>query len=138
MTGLSLHDLFRELRYHKWTLYLFGRSDSPTLFAATFEWLTCTDVLIIRSEESATAYRTPRFPGTDVFRPTVVSWQYGADPVWTMRAVLTISPPGSADAPFQVLRPAPGSGVPADIGRPVTIRPTGLVQDPAPKRARRQ
>ncbi|MEA5358750.1 hypothetical protein VA596_04320 [Amycolatopsis sp., V23-08] len=135
VTGLSLDDLLTELRRRKWTLYLFGRPDSPDLYAATCRWLTYTDVLIIRDEHHATAYRTPTFPDTDVFRPSVVSWQYGADPLWTLRAVLTIGAPGQADAPFQVLAPAPDAGVPLEMGRPVTIRPTGLVQDPKPKTA---
>lgn len=135
MTGLGLDDLFRELRYHKWTLWLFGKRDAPTLYAATLHWNTCTDVLIIRSEDRATAYRTPRFPNADPFRPTVVSWQYGADALWTLRAVLTIGAPGRPDAPLQVLVPAPDAQVPLELGRPVTIRPTGLVQDPTPRRA---
>lgn len=135
VTGLSLDDLFTELRRRKWTLYLFGRPAAPDLYAATFRWPTCTDVLIIRDEHRATAYRTPSFPGSDVFRPSVVSWQYGAEPLWALRAVLTISAPGQADAPFQVLAPAPDSGVPLEMGRPVMIRPTGLVQDPTPKTA---
>ncbi|MYW95240.1 hypothetical protein G3I59_32740 [Amycolatopsis rubida] len=133
MTGLGLDDLFRELRYHKWTLWLFGRRDAPNLYAATLQWNTCTDVLIIRSEERATAYRTPRFPNADPFRPTVVAWQYGADALWALRAVLTIGAPGRADAPRQVLVPAPDAQVPLELGWPVTIRPTGLVQDPTPK-----
>ena len=132
-SGFSLDDLFAELRRRKWTLYLFGRPDAPDLYAATCRWTTCTDVLIIRDERHATAYRTPNFPGTDVFRPSVVSWQYGAEPLWTLRAVFTIGAPGEADSPFQVLAPAPDSGVPLELGRPVTIRPTGLVQDSTPK-----
>lgn len=63
MTGLSLEDLFTELRRRKWTLYLFGRPDAPDLYAATFRWPTCANVLIIRDEHGATAYRTPSFPG---------------------------------------------------------------------------
>lgn len=110
MSALSLNDLFAELRHRKWTLYLFGRADAPNLYAATCQWQTCADVFILRDERRATAYRTPRFPGMDIFRPTVVSWQYGAEPLWTLRAVLTIGAPGQADAPFQVLAPAPGSG----------------------------
>ena len=38
VTGLSLDDLFAELRRRKWTLYLFGRPDAPDFYAATFRW----------------------------------------------------------------------------------------------------
>ncbi|MDT8916182.1 hypothetical protein NYF13_35540, partial [Amycolatopsis sp. PS_44_ISF1] len=51
---------------------------------------------------------------------------------WTLRAVLTIGAPGQADAPFQVLTPHPKCFIPAEARTPATIRPTGLVQRPAP------
>jgi hypothetical protein len=65
----------------------------------------------------------PTFPDTDVFAPELVSWYYHASTAWTLRAVLTIDPPGHPDAPMEVLRPVPGCGVPmGDGGRSASGR----------------
>jgi hypothetical protein len=107
-------------------LYVFGPQDGPELVAAVFQWPTCADVLILRGEDDASAYRVPTFPDTDVFAPELVSWHYHSQAAWTLRAVLTIDPPGHARAPTGVLRPASGCFVPMEIRRSVTIRPTSL------------
>lgn len=130
MKAFVLADLLRELRRRRWTLYLFGPEDRPELYAATFQWATCADVIILRSEDDATAYRVPTYQNTDVFLPTLVSWQYHSAAVWALRAVLTIGAPGQADAPFELLKPHPKCLIPIEIRRPVTVRPTGLVQHP--------
>ncbi|GAB3494876.1 hypothetical protein GCM10027521_43670 [Amycolatopsis cihanbeyliensis] len=107
-------------------LYVFGPKNAPEAVAHVFQWDTCADVVILRGEDDATAYRVPTFPDTDVFAPELVSWHYHASAVWTLRAVLTIDRPGHPDAPMGVLRPVPGCGVPMEIRRPVGIRPTSL------------
>ncbi|WP_245976269.1 hypothetical protein [Amycolatopsis palatopharyngis] len=101
-------ELLTELRSRKWVLYVFGPHDGPDLVAAVFQWPTCADVLILRGEDEASAYRVPTFPGTDVFTPDFVSWQYHASAAWALRAVLTLDPPGHPRAPMAVLRPAAG------------------------------
>lgn len=105
-------------------LYVFGPQHGPDLVAAVFQWPTSADVLLLRGEDDASAYRVPTFPDTDVFAPMLVSWQYHAAAVWALRAVLTIEPPGHPQAPSGVLRPEPLCSVPMEIRRPVTIRPT--------------
>lgn len=119
-------ELLTELRCRKWVLYVFGPHDGPDVVAAVFQWSTCADVLILRGEDDASAYRVPTFPDTDVFAPDFVSWQYHAPAAWTLRAVLTLDPPGHPRAPMAVLRPAAGCAVPIGLRRPVTIRPTSL------------
>ncbi|MEV7551969.1 hypothetical protein AB0N89_20310 [Amycolatopsis sp. NPDC089917] len=131
MKSLSVDQLLEELRRRRWTLYFFGDPKAPHLIAAMFQWEVCADVLILRGEEDATAYRVPTFrEDDDVFLPGIVSWQYHSDPEWTLRAVLTIGVPGQADAPFALLRPDSLSKIPIELRRPVTIRPAGLVQRP--------
>ncbi|GAA4857112.1 MULTISPECIES: hypothetical protein [Saccharopolyspora] len=119
-------ELLTELRRRRWVLYVFGPRRAPEVVAATFHWTTCADVVLLRAEDDASAYRAPITPSTDVFAPDLVSWQYRAPAAWTLRAVLTLAPPGEPDAPLAVLRPEPGCHVPMDLRRPVTIRPTSL------------
>jgi hypothetical protein len=88
-------------------LYVFGPKDGPDVVAYVFQWSMCTEVVILRGEDDASAYRVPTFPETDVFTPPLVSWQYHAFAAWTLRAVLTIDPPGHPNAPTAVLRPRP-------------------------------
>lgn len=120
----EINELLNELRYRRWVLYMFGPKDGPDVVAYVFQWYMCADVVILRSENDASAYRVPTLPETDVFAPELVSWQYHASAAWTLRSVLTIDPPGHPRAPIAVLQPAPGCYVPMEQRRPVTIRPT--------------
>ncbi|WET76869.1 hypothetical protein P3102_22460 [Amycolatopsis sp. QT-25] len=131
-----MDELLGELARRRWTVYLFGPKGAPELIAATFQWPTCADVLILRSQDRATAYRVPTSDDTDVFMPEIVFWQYHSDPEWTLRAVLTIGAPGHFDAPLAILQPHPLCRIPVAKRRPVTIRPAGLVPSPAPRQVR--
>jgi hypothetical protein len=51
MSPLDLDDLLTELRQRKWVLYVIGPKDGPDIVAATFQWSTCADVLILRGED---------------------------------------------------------------------------------------
>ncbi|WIY06888.1 hypothetical protein QRX60_24655 [Amycolatopsis mongoliensis] len=126
--GPGLEQLLEELRRRKWVLHLFGGREAPEIYAAVHTWPTCADVIILRDEHRASAYRVPTFPGTDVFSPRVVTWQYHATPVWTLRAVLTLAEPGTPGAPLQALRPQPGCHIPLELRRDVTIRPTSTTE----------
>jgi hypothetical protein len=105
----DVEELLNELRRRRWMLYVFGPKDGPDVVAAVFQWSTCADVVILRGEVDASAFRVPTFPDTDVFSPELVSWQYHAPAAWTLRAVLTTDPPGHPNAPLGVLRPAPAA-----------------------------
>ena len=129
-SGQALDELLEELRRRKWVLHLFGGREAPEIYAAVHRWPTCADVIILRDEHRASAYRVPTFPGMDVFSPGVVTWQYHATPVWTLRAVLTLAEPGTRGAPLQALRPQPDCHIPFGLRRDVTIRPTSIVPEP--------
>ena len=129
MSRLNVNDLLSEFRRRNWTLHLFGPRGAPDVYATTFQWQTCADVFVLRGEHHAFAYRVLTVPGTDVFRPQTVTWDYfSEEPAWTLRAVLTIPPPGAPGAPMQIRTPHPECGVPIELRRPVTIRPAGLVR----------
>lgn len=120
MDVLDLDDLFAELRHRRWDLHFYGRNRFDlTAVVALHLWPDYADVLILRGELTAVAYRAPDIG--DVLAPEWVTWWYGANALWTMRAVLTLEPPGPADQAR--LTPAPAScRIPATERRPVTIR----------------
>ncbi|WP_181773799.1 hypothetical protein [Amycolatopsis pittospori] len=123
MNHLSIDELLEELRRRRWVVYIFGPREEPEVCAAVFQWETCADVLVLRGEERASAYRVTTLPDTDVFQPALVSWQYHSTADWTLRAVLTIPPPGDVAAPIQLLQPHPDCAIPMDARQPVTILP---------------
>jgi hypothetical protein len=71
--------------------------------------------------QHAHAYRMPTGRHADVFAPTRVYWWYGASPVWTLRAVLTLPEPGGPEAPNTLTPVPPGLGIPGNR-MPVKVR----------------
>lgn len=112
-----------ELRARHWTVHLYGDPKAPTLIGAVWHWEHWADVVILRGHDRAVAYRVQTGPDTDVFDPQWVSWWYSKCAVWTLRAILTLDPPTSADQAR--IFPAPWFGrIPPEERRAVTIRPT--------------
>jgi hypothetical protein len=113
-------------RQRQWTAHFYGGRKTPRLIAFTFEWRgsSCADVVLLRGEDVAAAYRTPADGRTDVLRPDLVCWSYEGSAIWTMRAVLSLYPPAHPEAPFR-LYPTPDSCRMPDATktRPLTIRP---------------
>lgn len=118
---LDLQDLLAELRRRRWTLIRWGRESSPELLAAMYSWGSCSDVLILRTEAYATAYRAPS--AKETFNPSGVVWQYHSSPLWTLRAVLSLSHPSSVNAPIKIEIPAAECTIPDGLPKPVQIRP---------------
>ncbi|MFC4855383.1 hypothetical protein [Actinophytocola glycyrrhizae] len=109
MTADALLDLAGE-RGFRWRRFRAGRH-GPELLAGVYQWADCADVLVIRDAEHAHAYRAPTGPAIDVLAPTHVYWWYGDyNLVWTLRAVLTLAPPGEPDAPAHLTVAAPAIG----------------------------
>ena len=99
-----------------------GDRHGPDVLAAVRDYGGSSDVVIMFDEDRACAYRTPSGPGIDVFGPSQVYWSYASSAVWTLRAMLTLDPPGRPDAPRD-LTPAPnGLGVPREWRQRVRLR----------------
>lgn len=118
----ELEALLRKAGEHGYLWHMF-RTDrhGPDVLAAVFHHRGCADVLVLPGQEHAHAYRLPTGPHTDVFAPVQVFWWYGASPVWTLRALLTLPAPGHPDAPVALVPAPPGSGVSGDRV-PVRVR----------------
>lgn len=110
-------------RGYMWHMFRADRH-GPEVLAGVFQHAKCADVFVFSGESYAHAYRLPTGDETDVFSPAHVYWWYGASPVWTLRALLTLRAPGHPDAP-EMLTPAPSNlGIPGDRV-PVRMRRRG-------------
>lgn len=114
-----------ELRRRSWSLYFFGRDRiRPELIAAVWRWPYCADVVILRAESDATAFRTPTGHDVDVFAAQWVNWIYAGCAVWTLRAALTLPEPGSPAAPMQIMTTPAACRIPHEQRQPFSFRPT--------------
>jgi hypothetical protein len=96
----------------------------PEVLAGVFQRSGYAGVFVFSSDEYAHAYRLPTDTDADVFAPTRVYWWYGASPVWTLRALLTLPEPGQPDAPDTLIAAPPSLGIPGDR-MPVRVRRRG-------------
>lgn len=99
--------------------------DGPDLLAAIYDFGGCADVVILVDEDRAHAYRTPTGSAIDPFTPGQVYWSYASCPVWTLRALLTLAPPGDPEAPALLIAAPAGLGVPIAWRLPVRVRKRG-------------
>ncbi|HEU5469984.1 MAG TPA: hypothetical protein VFV67_04975 [Actinophytocola sp.] len=114
-----------QLRHRRWSLYFFGpERHHPQAMAATFGWDWAVDVILIHAEDYAVAWRVPLFTvDTNPFAPEQVTWWYAATTNRTLRAALTLDPPGQERHPIR-LEPAPTHcRVPDRYRHDLTFRP---------------
>lgn len=123
LRSLGQDQLLRVLVQRAPETHFFGLRRQPRAIGYVIRWPNCADVIVLRAEDDASTFRTPTFPGTDVFAPTLVSWQYHAAVAWTLRAALTLAAPGLPGAPMAALCPHPLCTVPREWRREVAIRP---------------
>lgn len=122
--ALQTDELLHELRRREWTLVRWGHRERPILPAAMYQWPLATDVLILRSEDDASAYRVPAGPHDDrIWNPQMVAYQFHSSALWTLRAILTIEAPGQPGSPGVMERAATACALPEDLPRPVLVRP---------------
>jgi hypothetical protein len=109
----ELHLLLDRLGRSGYVVHQFEHDDQngPVTVAGVLNWGQCVDVVILHDDEYAVAYRTVVDTGVDVFAPTVVFWSYASSPVWTLRALLTLAPPGHPDAPGTLTTAPAGLGL---------------------------
>ncbi|WP_110080432.1 hypothetical protein [Actinokineospora spheciospongiae] len=98
--------LLDRLKRRGWAFhYVESDGPHPAELAATREWGgSVVDVIIVRVDDTAVAYRTVRAVDHDPLRPHLITFQYADTVRRTLRAVQAIRPPGMATPP---LRPAP-------------------------------
>ncbi|HEU5473846.1 MAG TPA: hypothetical protein VFV67_24640 [Actinophytocola sp.] len=94
----------------------------PDLLAATRQYVECADVVTLFDQTRAVAWRCPTGPAVDVFAPAQVYWSYASSPVWTLRALLTLAPPGHPEAPRDLAATPSGLGLPVHGRLPVQVR----------------
>ena len=118
-----MDSLLDELGRRRYLIHAFRSDrDGPEILAGIHRWGDCADVVVLLHDRRATAYRVPTPPGTDSFSPQQVFWWYSATAVWTLRALLALTPPGQPGAPTSLTDAPPGIGVPATDRIPVRIR----------------
>jgi hypothetical protein len=122
----ELDVLLTEVGRRGFLLHAF-RTDlhGPEIVAFVHGYGGVADVLILFDEQRACAHRVPTGPGIDMFAPHRVHWSYAHTPVWTVRALLTVAPPGHPDAPATLIDTPPGYGLPAQGRLPMRIRHRG-------------
>lgn len=121
----ELEALLTEAGHRGFLWYMFqSDQDGPDVVAGVYQWNGCADVYVLLDCERAHAYRLPTGAAADVFDPHDVLWWYGAGPVWTLRALLTLPGPDDPEAPTGLEPAPPGSGVPGER-TPVRMRKRG-------------
>lgn len=102
LAELNQDQMLNLLRKHQWKLYPFGSHGHQDFYSAVYNWGGIrADVVHLRGRKYASAYRVVLYPGVDLFAPTLVEWQYHATTLWTLRAVLALSPPGKQVGPIE-------------------------------------
>lgn len=116
---------FQRLRIAGWTMYYFGRGEQPLGLGAVNRGDAFADVILIRHADDASAFRAPQFTGvaSDLFKPTIVTWQRHGDPVPVVRAIRLAPAWGSPKNPTSWLAPKPGCRVPDSWPEPIALPP---------------
>lgn len=120
--------LAQFVQRRKWWAHYYGGRKSPRLIAYTYVWQSdgYADVLILRGEDQASAYRTYwKNNTTNILNPDLVFWYYESTAYLAIRAMLRLPAPNNRDAPFR-LHGTPQSCRVDDAERPVVIRPTRI------------
>lgn len=118
-----LVSLLEELRHRGWTLMRWGTAEEPELLAAFYRWDRCTDVFVLRSEQSASSYRVPSTEQEDIIAPKNVLFQQHADSVTALRSILRMPPPGAPGAPDELRIAEPHCRMSAKMPSAITVRP---------------
>ena len=109
--NVSLDLLLAMLVEHGWSFWRTKDAAGSEVRAATKRQGLLVDAVVIfftsTGEPSGLAYRAPIFPDTDPFSPDFVVWSYEAGLERTIRAILSLPPPGMDAGYIEVTRPPP-------------------------------
>jgi hypothetical protein len=126
----DLTDLIAALRHRGFWLYRWGDPSAPDVLAMVRRWVRRpeVDVILLRGERSASAYRTRYLGDWELFRPTSVHWQYHTeyvDPAQTFRALYALPAPDDPKAPDAGGTPSSLCRLPDDLPSPLVLSPLG-------------
>ncbi|CAM3696855.1 hypothetical protein KIPE111705_20860 [Kibdelosporangium persicum] len=97
MNSGLLDEWLDALRRARWTFYYFPNQESPRTVSGLYRWREAVDVFGLFPDGTGLAYRA--LPVEDPFSPDVVTWTFAGDPIWAIREVLALPPPGADGEP---------------------------------------
>jgi hypothetical protein len=119
-----LDEWLGTLRSAKWTFFYMPDRENPAAVAAIYRWRDAVDVFGLFRDRSGLAYRSPMPADGQPFRPALVSWTFGGDPVWAIRGVLALPVPGDPTEPVWMQDAPPLCRVLGDLAdRGYVVRP---------------
>ncbi len=126
LTG-EVHPLMNELGRRGYLIYTFQLDQhGPEVVAGVLKWIDYVDVLVLRSDRRADAWRAVRRVDEDALDPTQVAWWCGGGPSRVLGDLLTLPDPGQPLAPTFLMGTPPGVGLPSERrGAPLKVRRRG-------------
>jgi hypothetical protein len=115
----NLEPLLRQVVRQGWTLVCCGPRRQPDALIAVNRCQSWADVVILRGQDRAAAYRTLTRPQDDPLQTFEVVWHYLSDAQRTLRAVLHIPPYAVAPTPYPIPKEC---RIPEVRRRPLIIR----------------
>lgn len=121
-------NLVDQLGRRRFLVYTFQLDrHGPEIIAATLKWSEYVDVMVLRSDRRADAWRMPRKEGVDELDPPQVVWWCGGGPVKVVGDLLELPAPGQPLAPMFRMALPPGVALPVERrGAPVRVRRRGM------------
>lgn len=127
MLTAEAHNLLDQIGKRRYLIYRY-RLDrhGPEITAAILRWSDYADVLVLRSDRRADAWRLPREGAVDELDPPQVVWWCGGGPVRVVGDLLQLPDPGQPLAPRYVMPLPQGAGLPVERrGAPVRVERRG-------------
>jgi hypothetical protein len=98
----DLEPLLREVVRRGWMLVCCGPRIQPDALVAVNRFQLWADVVVLRGNDRAAAYRTLTSPNDDPLQAFEVVWHYLSDAQRTLRAVLDTPPYAVAPTPYPI------------------------------------
>lgn len=121
---LEVQRLLLDVVADGFVLYCCGPSAAPYALAASYQWDSYVDLVVIRRVDRVITARVPAPPHSrvDVFTTEAVVWAYEGPPLWALRALLDLVHPQHPQAPVSAYPAPPSLHIPRAEQRPMTIR----------------
>lgn len=116
----EIDELLTELVRRRWTTYCFGDRRRPEAVGGVLVHDGQADVVLIRGQHHASAFRAPLSGAADPMSLRYGTWHYLGNAVWTLRAVLSLADQPAVSLP--VYQVPSECLVPEIERRPYTVR----------------